>query len=550
MKCFRANKGGGPAGSFTLTQTQSCGEALVRLLEDYGVEIVFGVPGVHTLELYRGLVASPIRHVLVRHEQGAGFMADGYARATGRPGVCFLITGPGVTNAATPMAQAYSDSVPMLVISSVNPLETLGKGWGELHELSDQRAVTAPFTAFSASVRATAEIPGLIARAFEVFDSARPRPVHIEIPIDLFPEPVAEAWTAEASAAKPEPDGAEIATAVALLAAAERPLLYLGGGAKSAAAPLRDIAEKLAAPVVTTVAGIGVFPVRHPLSLGPTLPSEAVRACVAEADVVLAVGSELSVNDTWGGRPEFSGRLIRIDIDPAQLNDRTPAAIGIRGDALLGAEAIAAGLREEAGANRRAAAERLVAETLEAFRATFSADEEARVRVLDEIVGAVPADSLFVGDMTQIAYTAYSTLPLDRPGRLMFPKGYGTLGYALPAAIGAKLGAPETPVIALVGDGGLLYTVQEMAAAADEETPVVVVLWNNEALGEIRDGFIARGIEPIATAPRQPDFLALARSFGWRAERAGDAAALRGQLQNALAAPGPTLIELKESDFL
>ena len=200
--------------------------------------------------------------------------------------------------------------------------------------------------------------------------------------------------------------------------------------------------------------------------------------------------------------------------------------------------------------SRRAAAERLVAETLEAFRATFSADEEARVRVLDEIVGAVPADSLFVGDMTQIAYTAYSTLPLDRPGRLMFPKGYGTLGYALPAAIGAKLGAPETPVIALVGDGGLLYTVQEMAAAADEQIPVVVVLWNNEALGEIRDGFIARGIEPIATAPRPPDFLALARSFGWRAERASDEAALRSQLRDALEAPGPTLIELKESDFL
>jgi len=534
-----------------LTQTQSCGEALVRLLEDYGVEFVFGVPGVHTLELYRGLVASPIRHVLVRHEQGAGFMADGYARATGRPGVCFLITGPGVTNAATPMAQAYSDSVPMLVISSVNPVETLGKGWGELHEISDQRAVTAPFTAFSASVRSPAEIPGLIARAFEVFDSERPRPVHIEIPIDLFPEPVAEAWRAGARAAMPAPGGAEIAAAVALLADAERPLLYLGGGAKSAAAPLREIAEKLAAPVVTTVAGIGVFPVRHPLSLGPTLPSEAVRARIVEADVVLAVGSELSVNDAWGGRPEFGGQLIRIDIDPAvQLDERYRAAIGIRGDALLGAEAIAAGLPEPVGANRRAAAERLVAETLEAFRATFSPDEKARVRVLKVIEGSVPADGLFVGDMTQIAYTAYSTLPLDRPGRLLFPKGYGTLGYALPAAIGAKLGAPETPVIALVGDGGLLYTVQEMAAAADEEMPIVVLLWNNEALGEIRDGFIARGIEPIATAPRPPDFLALARAFGWRAERAGDEAALKGHLADAQAAPGPTLIELKESDFL
>jgi thiamine pyrophosphate-dependent acetolactate synthase large subunit-like protein len=550
VKCFRADKGGGPAGSFTLTQTQSCGEALVRLLEDYGVEIVFGVPGVHTLELYRGLVASPIRHVLVRHEQGAGFMADGYARATGRPGVCFLITGPGVTNAATPMAQAYSDSVPMLVISSVNPAETLGKGWGELHELRDQRAVTAPFTAFSASVRASAEIPGLVARAFRVFDSERPRPVHIEIPIDLFPQPVAETWTAETPAEMPPPDAAKVAAAVALLAAAERPLLYLGGGAKAAAAPLRDIAEKLAAPVVTTVAGIGVFPVRHPLSLGPSLPSEAVRARVAEADVVLAVGSELSVNDTWGGRPEFGGRLIRIDIDPAQLSDRYPAAVGIPGDAAPSAEAIAAGLREKAGMNRRAAAERLVAETLEAFRATFSPDEEARVRVLDVIVGAVPGDSLFVGDMTQIAYTAYCTLPLDQPGRLLFPKGYGTLGYGLPAAIGAKLGAPERPVIALVGDGGLLYTVQEMAAAADERTPVVVLLWNNEALGEIRDGFIARGIEPIATAPRPPDFLALARSFGWRAERASDEAAIKSQLQDALEASGPTLIELNESDFL
>ena len=533
-----------------MSQTQSCGEALVRLLEGYGVELVFGVPGVHTLELYRGLVASPIRHVLVRHEQGAGFMADGYARATGRPGVCFLITGPGVTNAATPMAQAYSDSVPMLVISSVNPVETLGKGWGELHELSDQRAVTAPFTAFSASVRAPSEIPGLVARAFEVFDSERPRPVHIEIPIDLFPEPVAETWTAKARAERPAPDRDAIAAATALLAGAERPLLYLGGGAQGAAAALREIALKLAAPVVTTVAGIGVFPVRHPLSLGPTLPSEDVRASVAEADVVLAVGTELSKNDSWGGYPEFNGRVIRIDLDPTQLNNRMPATVAIRGDARLAAEAIAAGLPEEAGANRRAVAERLVAETLAAFRATFSADERARVRLLDAIADAVPDNGLFVGDMTQIAYTAYSSLPLDQPGRLLFPKGYGTLGYALPAAIGAKLGAPERPVVALIGDGGLLYTVQEMAAAADEGTPIVVLLWNNEALGEIRDGFLARGIEPIATSPRPPDFLALARAFGWRAERAGDEASLRRALQGALAAPGPSLIELKESDFL
>ena len=173
------------------------GEALVRLLANYGVDTVFGIPGVHTLELYRGLPGSNIRHVLTRHEQGAGFMADGYARVTGKPGVCFVISGPGVTNIATPIGQAYADSIPMLVISSVNERKSLGKGWGSLHETQDQRAITAPITAFSALALHTDDLPELIARAFAVFNSERPRPVHISIPLDVMSDVITRDWSAE-----------------------------------------------------------------------------------------------------------------------------------------------------------------------------------------------------------------------------------------------------------------------------------------------------------------------------------------------------------------
>ena len=192
------------------SRQMTCGEALMHLLKDYGVEAVFGIPGEHTLELYRGIESSGVRHVLTRHEQGAGFMADGYGRVTGHPGVCTLITGPGVTNCATPLAQAYADSIPMLLISSANRSESLGKGWGCLHELSDQSAVTAPLTAFSAMVRTPEDIPELIAQAFTVFHSRRPRPVHISIPIDLLGVPVEGGWAPRAppQSAPAPPSGA------------------------------------------------------------------------------------------------------------------------------------------------------------------------------------------------------------------------------------------------------------------------------------------------------------------------------------------------------
>ncbi|MGB3417804.1 MAG: thiamine pyrophosphate-binding protein, partial [Mesorhizobium sp.] len=214
------------------------GEALIHLLEAHGVDTVFGIPGVHTVELYRGLAASNIRHITPRHEQGAGFMADGYARASGRPGVAFVITGPGLTNTITAMGQARADSVPMLVISGVNATRTLGKGHGFLHELPDQRGMMEKVALFSQRITEATELPAALARAFSLFATARPGPVHIEIPIDVMALPADGLVAAPIDSARPKAKAADIAEAARLADAAQRPLILAGGGARQAQAPL------------------------------------------------------------------------------------------------------------------------------------------------------------------------------------------------------------------------------------------------------------------------------------------------------------------------
>ena len=265
------------------------GEALITLLEAHGVDTVFGIPGVHTVELYRGLARSKIRHVTPRHEQGAGFMADGYARASGRPGVAFVITGPGLTNTITAMGQARADSVPMLVISGVNAMPTLGKGLGFLHELPDQRGMMEKVALLSLRVTEATELPGALAQAFTLFSSSRPGPVHIEIPTDVMVKQADGIVALLSNAAPPAPDGAAIASAAKLIATARRPLILAGGGAKGAEKSLRRLAETLGAPVVETTNARGLLH-RHPLCV-PASPSlKAVRALMAGADLVIAAG--------------------------------------------------------------------------------------------------------------------------------------------------------------------------------------------------------------------------------------------------------------------
>lgn len=524
-----------------LGNARTCGQAIVALLEQYGVDTVFGIPGVHTLELYRGLVGSRIRHVLPRHEQGAGFMADGYARVTGKPGVCFLITGPGLTNAATAIAQAYSDSVPMLVLSSVNPAATLGRGQGELHELRDQQRLMSGCTAFSARAETPQDVPRLLKRAFDLFASRRPRPVHIEVPIDVFERKVEEEWAPTGLRRAPLADANLIRRAAGLLGAAKRPAIVVGGGARTAVSALRRIAEAVGAPVASTVAGIGILPSSHPLCAGPTLVSPATRQFLEHADVVLAAGTELSSTDTWAARPRFGGTLIRVDIDAAQFKTGPGAELEIRADAGPALEAIAS-LLPAGGA--RNGAEKKAAELVAAWEESLGAGDRLRKRVFDAVVAASPPDTKFVSDMTQLAYTAHTVFRSETPGRFFHPQGYGTLGYALPAALGVKLGKPRAPVVALVGDGGILYTLSEMATAVDEKLPVAVVLWNNRSLQQIREGFVERGIEPVGVSPAPPDFETLARGFGWRAAKVERFAEIGPAMRAAHESGRPSLVEI------
>jgi len=332
---------------------RTCGEELIRLLQDYGVETIFGIPGVHTVELYRALPTSRIRHITPRHEQGAGFMADGYARASGKPGVCLIITGPGMTNILTAMGQAYADSIPMLVISSVNRTYELGMGSGRLHELPSQRSMVAGVSAFSHTLMRPQELLEVLDRAFTLFASSRPRPVHIEIPLDVITQPMPlQPARAFFPPAAPGPDPQSIERAAHLLRQARKPLLLLGGGAIAAAKEATQLAEAWDAPTAYTINAKGVLPKDHPLSLGSNQSLPPVRALAADADVVLAIGTELGETDydvVFDGGFQLGGRLIRVDIDPSQLQRNFAAEVAIVSDARLAIQSL---LRALAGSSR------------------------------------------------------------------------------------------------------------------------------------------------------------------------------------------------------
>jgi thiamine pyrophosphate-dependent acetolactate synthase large subunit-like protein len=520
------------------------GEAIIRLLEGYGVDTVFGIPGVHTLELYRGLGQSSIRHIQPRNEMGAGFMADGYARAGGRPGVCLVITGPGLTNMATPIGQAYADSVPMLVISSSPPSETLGKGWGMLHEISDQAAVTAPITAFSTTATRPEDIPDLIGRAFARFATERPRPVHITVPLDVLAMDAGAGWEVGRPAAPPQPDPSAITAAADLLSGAASPLLYIGSGARGAGGDLRAIAESLQAVVVTSNGGKGIVPDDHPLNLGTTMIRPAVQRLIAGADVVLAVGTEIGHTDHFAGtKLDLTGKLIRVDIDPHKLNDLYTAEIEILGDA----RSIAAVLRTAlADTPSRASRESSTNETRAAAFAELNGRECQHLRLLGELRGAVPDDTVVYADMTQLAYTGSWGFPVFGERQWLYPAGFCTLGPALPGAIGAKLAVPDRPVMALAGDGGFMFTVQELVTGAELELPIPIILWNNSGYQQIRGDMQRQGIATIGVNGRNPDFMALAAAMHCNGVRPVDRAELAKAVTSAFNSDRPTIIEVLE----
>lgn len=517
------------------------GAGIIRQLGELGVDTVFGIPGVHTLEFYRGIRAAGIRHVLNRSEHGAVFAADGYARVTGRPGVALLISGPGVTNAATAIAQAYHDSIPILVVSAVVERSRLSSP--SLHSMPDQHGFMSTITGWCRHVEDPAEIGPLIARAFDEFSSGRPRPVNIQVPADVLFSVADMGFSASIAHDTPAPlQAGDLDAAVELIDRSERPLLLLGGGAVDAGPEVRVLAEKLAAPVVETLNAKGTLPDRHPLALGTRLATKSGIAAVSEADVVIAVGTEFcEIDYYYAGYPEFSGDLVRIDIDPTQLQAEFPAAVGIQGSA----RAVLAALTDRVAP---AGDERLREATLrvEQIRATDNWWERSiRLDPVVAMLGEWFADDAIVAvDSTQLGYIGQQRWPAHRSRSWLIPSGWGTLGPALPMAIGAAVGQPDRPVYAVVGDGGLLFTVGEMAAAASLGVDLTLILWNNGGYQEMRAEFAAAGIEAMGTDATTADFQLLARGFGWHSFRPNDLDELRNVLVQSRTMDGPVLIEL------
>jgi len=516
------------------------GEALVTMLEQAGVDTVFGIPGVHTIELYRGLAASSIRHVTPRHEQGAGFMADGYARITGRPGVCFVITGPGLTNTLTAMAQARADSIPMLVISGVNATATLGKGRGHLHELPDQAALVRSVALWTHTLTDPAQLSGVLAQAFAVMTGGRPGPVHIEIPTDVMKLAAGEQTFTMPPRPRPRPSSTDLAAAIDMLARARHPAILIGGGAVGCADAVRRFAEALDAPVVSTTNARGVM-AGSPLDV-PASPSfGCVRDVLTSSDLVLALGTELGPTDCdmyEDGRFALPANLIRVDIDSAQLSRGAPAALAIAAD--LGAfledllEAAEAWRGNGGGGAQRAKAARDLA------MASLGDAYRSHVGLIEEIWRILPEATL-VGDSTQLVYAGNMYVDAPRPASWFnSATGFGTLGYAAPAAIGAALGKPGRPAVALLGDGGFQFTLAELGSAKDCNADVAFVVWNNSGFMEIETSMISASITPIGVTPSAPDFSAVAAAYGLPSRRVES----REDLLKALVdLPRPCLIE-------
>ncbi len=523
------------------------GEAVVRSLERLGVEVVFGIPGVHTLEIYDALYDSPIRHVLARHEQGAGFMADGYARASGRPGVAIVITGPGVTNVATPIGEAYADSSPVLVVASNVAQPWQGQMLGHLHDLKDQLGVMRAVTKWARRARRVDEVPALIAEAFCQMAHGRPRPAYVEVPLDVlggYGEVDLES-IGPVQLDRQAPPAAAVELATAAIERASRIILYCGGGAvaNEASAELVALAEQLGAPVLTSIQGKGAVPEDHPLCLGTLWEAgNAVDRLLRQADLALVFGSKLGAQDTADGKMPLPVTMVRVDVDPREILRNYCPTQAIVADARETARALLEALRSRGVRKASWPVAEVEEVKRQALASSWGHEHTAWMRALR---AAIPRDGILVNDMTMMCYVGNRHYPVYQPRTYFFPTGYGTLGFALPAAIGAKIARPEATVVAAVGDGGFQYTMQELATAVQFRLGIPIVIFDDSAYTAVKEAQ-AREYDRrfIAVDLVNPDFVALAASYGIPAVRAGSPEELAESVVEATKRDRPTLIDV------
>ena len=532
---------------------KSCAEATIELLSKYGVTTIFGIPGVHTLDFYRALtdgvdVPNKVRHVQARNEQGAGFMAEGWARATGDVGVALVISGPGVTNASTALGQCYADSLPMLLISAEPVSTSLGKGQGVLHEITEQKKVTEPLTAFSETVKTPSDVPILLARAFAIFRSKRPRPVHISIPIDIQAKSVSTDWEPSKVMSPPEVSEEDLLSAVSLISVSKKVVLVLGGGASEAGDEILELVDSLGAIVLTTTAGKGVIDDNHPLTIsGGTVRAEA-REYLSKADLIIAIGTELAETDNYIGRYLITGKIIRVDIDREKINDHYPATIGLVGEASKIIQRLNSKLNISVSTKLSNRAKSEVIKIKRKIDNNLTKSERRHKKLLNILRKIAPPETVFSTDACQLSYTGVFEFNTPKARKWLHPVGFCALGNALPNAIGAKMALPMMPVAVLVGDGGFMFSMPEILTAKEQNLSIPIIIWENGGFKQIKDDMNTSQIDPIGVQGLNPDFAKLADACHCKSAYANSEGLFIKSFEDALSYCGPTIIVVKEND--
>ncbi|HWB49250.1 MAG TPA: thiamine pyrophosphate-dependent enzyme [Stellaceae bacterium] len=524
----------------TVTTRMTGAGALVEMLHRHGIDTLFALPGVQNDALFVALydASDRIRVIHTRHEQAAAYMAYGYARASGRPGAFAVVPGPGLLNTTAALATAYATNAPVLCISGQIPSDLIGRGFGLLHEIPDQLAILQGLTKWAARINHPSETGKLVNQAFRQLADGRPRPVALEMPLDIMAREYALALPSpEPALPPPAPDPDLVADAAKALSAAKQPVIFVGSGAMAAGPEILALAERLQAPVVTYTGGKGVVSDRHYLAQNLLAGHQLWRT----ADVVLAIGTRLNQPQTrWGF--DAGIKLIRVDLDPVEITRIVKPAIGIVADAR---DAAAALLRAVDSGPRRESRK----DELDGLKAKTAATIAERLgpqcAYLEVLRAELPDDGVYIEDLTQIGYVGRLTFPVYRP-RSYIHSGYqGTLGFSYATALGAKVARPDVPVVSVSGDGGFMYNVQELSTAALFGIDVVAVVFADGAYGNVRRmQKVDYGNKLIATELRNPDFPKMAESYGIAGVKTTSPEGLRRELNAAFKRRGPSLIEV------
>ena len=517
------------------------GQALVRSLYREGVRVVFGLPGVQLYHAMDAFYDEPgIRFITTRHEQATAYMADGFSRAGGGIGTALVVPGPGLLNATAALNTAYAASSPVMMVTGQIERDLIGVNRGMLHEVDDQLDIMRTVTKWARRAMDPAEVPETVHEAFQQVKNGRPRPVEIEIPPETLAD-VADMELPEPEAPQPlPPDSQRITEAARMLAAAENPLIWAGGGTISSGASdaVRRLAEHLQMPVIATSEGKGVISDRHPLSLGSLwLRNDTVAGENSSHDLVLAVGTRLAFPMWLGGQ-----QVVQIDVDAEELGRNYGNTYGVQGDARLSLETLLSEVSKLVPARADRSAE------VAAQRAQRQQDKitvEPQESYLAAVRSAMPDDGILIAGMTQVGYYSRAYFPVYEPRTFITSSYSGNLGYAYPTALGAKVAQPDKAVVALSGDGGFLYNSQEMATAVQYGINAVVVVFNDNAYGNVlrdqRNRFTGR---TIGAELHNPDFVKLAEAYGVNGVRAETPEALETALRQCIAHDGPSLIEV------